>query len=505
MLKSDYTPLRQHKSEKRKHCSSQIITFVGVGLILVAVGIILLSVFLQTPPGPTCSILKNVTTDNVVACLDGLYTVALENGGNRAANTTGYQASVDFVVNALSGTKYNVVVQPFTYVGYRIDGTPTLSLGSSSFQYGTDFSVFSGSASGSSVGKLVYYVGEGCDLAAYSKFPIGAVALVKRGNCTFVLKVINAQLRNASAVIIFNNVVGIFSSQIDPSKIPAFSASDWVGKFLTTFVVNPMVSYSVTSREINISSVNVIAESPDGNENQTIVLGSHLDGVPAGSGINDNGSGSCINLELALTASYDCFPSQKLVFVWFGAEELGLYGSEYYLSSMTPTEQKNIALYLNFDMVGSPNYVLGIFSGSSAPSDIQNSSILIQAQFEKFFNSSKIPRELIDFSGGSDYAWFLSYGIPAGGLGTGAGGIKTYEEKDRFGGVALAPYDLCYHAACDTTSNIDHYALQTNLRAAAFVLESFAVDSALVRMIKPHSVEERENILPPKHNKFLYQ
>jgi len=78
--------------------------------------------------------------------------------------------------------------------------------------------------------------------------------------------------------------------------------------------------------------------------------------------------------------------------------------------------------------------------------------------------------------GGSDYLWFLNYGIPAGGLATGAGSIKSYEERDLFGGVALAPYDLCYHQSCDTVRNIDTFALGVNLHAAASVVEKFAME-----------------------------
>lgn len=57
--------------------------------------------------------------------------------------------------------------------------------------------------------------------------------------------------------------------------------------------------------------------------------------------------------------------------------------------------------------------------------------------------------------GGSDFLPFLKKGIAAGGLLTGAGGIKSMEERKLYGGLANAAMDPCYHKPCDTYDNID--------------------------------------------------
>ena len=72
-------------------------------------------------------------------------------------------------------------------------------------------------------------------------------------------------------------------------------------------------------------TVNILAETPSGDPNRVVVQGSHLDSVPAGPGINDNGSGSAFNLESAIQlANNNIKPRNKIRFAWWGAEELGL-------------------------------------------------------------------------------------------------------------------------------------------------------------------------------------
>jgi Zn-dependent M28 family amino/carboxypeptidase len=90
-------------------------------------------------------------------------------------------------------------------------------------------------------------------------------------------------------------------------------------------------------------SVNVIAETPGGDPNRTVVIGAHLDSVPAGPGINDNGSGSGAILEIAeVYAQQGRTPRNKLRFMWYGAEEIGLIGSTKYVESLTQ-EQKDVS------------------------------------------------------------------------------------------------------------------------------------------------------------------
>ena len=194
----------------------------------------------------------------------------------------------------------------------------------------------------------------------------------------------------------------------------------------------------------------MIAESRDGDPNNVVMAGAHLDSVLRGPGINDNGSGSAAILETAIQMA-KVKPRNKLRFAWWGAEEAGLVGSTAYVAGLSAEEKAKIALYLNFDMVGSPNHVFFIYDGDDSDGvgagPGPGGSAEIEKVFEGFFAARGVPFKGTDFSGRSDYGPFIADGIPAGGLFTGAEGVKTADEAALWGGTAGQPYDPCYHLA----------------------------------------------------------
>jgi aminopeptidase S len=216
---------------------------------------------------------------------------------------------------------------------------------------------------------------------------------------------------------------------------------------------------------------NLIADWPGGDERKVLMTGAHLDSVPAGPGINDNGSGSAAILEVALTvARTGHHPRQHLRFAWWGAEELGLIGSRQYVGTLTPADREAIAGYLNFDMVGSPNPAYYVYDGDSTtgPSGAwPTGSARIEDVLTRALAGRGVRALDADLGGGSDFASFIPVGIPAGGTFTGAGGVMTAEEATVFGGKAGQPYDGCYHQSCDTTANIDGPALDRNADVVA--------------------------------------
>ncbi len=234
-----------------------------------------------------------------------------------------------------------------------------------------------------------------------------------------------------------------------------------------------------TLREPGTTS-NVLAEKEGKNTDNVVMVGAHLDSVPEGPGINDNGSGSAALIEVAEQMA-KVEPQNTLRFAWWGAEEAGLVGSTLYVNTLSDEEFAKIALYLNFDMVGSPNYVFFVYDGDD--SDAVGAgpgpagSDLIEKKFEEFYDSRGIPYKGTDFSGRSDYQAFILNGIPAGGLFTGAEGIKTAEEVALWGGTAGQQYDPCYHQACDTFDNNSDEALETNSDAIAYVTLSYAMST----------------------------
>jgi aminopeptidase S len=212
---------------------------------------------------------------------------------------------------------------------------------------------------------------------------------------------------------------------------------------------------------------NLIAEWPRGDANNVLMAGGHLDGVTAGPGINDNGSGSSGLLEVALTvARQNVAPAKRLRFGWWGAEERGLVGSTFYVNNLPATERAKIKGYLNFDMIGSPNPGYFVYSASGQPSG----SLALQQTFQQYFTSIGVPTEQTSVGGRSDHAAFARAGIPTGGLFTGAEGIKTSAQAQKWGGSSGVAYDRCYHRSCDTTRNINATALDRNSDAIAHAI-----------------------------------
>jgi Zn-dependent M28 family amino/carboxypeptidase len=214
-----------------------------------------------------------------------------------------------------------------------------------------------------------------------------------------------------------------------------------------------------------------------------VMVGAHLDSVQRGPGINDNGSGTAVLLEVAEQMA-KVKPRNRVRFAWWGAEEAGLVGSTAYVEGLKPWQKDKISLYLNFDMLGSPNPVYFIYDGDDSDGvgagPGPEGSAEIEKTFEAFFKARRLPFKGTDFSGRSDYGPFIAEGIPAGGLFTGAEGVKTAEEAGLWGGTAGLPYDPCYHQACDTYANNDNRALRLNADAAALATLKFAMGTPLV-------------------------
>ena len=230
---------------------------------------------------------------------------------------------------------------------------------------------------------------------------------------------------------------------------------------------------------------NVFAETPGGNPDNVVMVGAHLDSVNAGPGIQDNGSGSAAILEVAENMAKSK-PINKVRFALWGAEESGLVGSTHYVATLPADELAKIALYLNFDMIGSPNHVFFVYDGDNsdavgAPAG-PTGSAQIEQLFESYYRGVGESWKGTDFSGRSDYGPFIAAGIdiPSGGLFTGAEGIKTADEAAIWGGTAGVAYDPCYHQACDDYNNINLHAFDVNIDAVAFSTLTYAYSTESV-------------------------
>jgi Zn-dependent M28 family amino/carboxypeptidase len=420
-----------------------------------------------------------VTVNGILGHQRALQRIATANNGTRASGTPGFEASLNYVKGELKKAGYQVTQQEFTFPFFSELAPATLSQVSptaTDYETGT----FSYSGSGDVTGIVVptndvqvppgptpSSSNSGCEAADFPPAPAGpAVALIQRGTCTFGLKAANAEAAGYDAVVIFNEgqpgrqdlLIGTLGTDL-PVTIPVVGLSFADGSAVYQASLSGPVTLSVsTSTEVNLNATtwNLLADSPKGNADKTVVIGAHLDSVVPGPGINDNGSGTATNLEVAKQLSkLGIVPRQKLRFAFWGAEEAGLLGSEHYVANLTDAQLGQLYANLNFDMLGSPNYVRFVYDGdgSDTPDAGPNGSAQIESIFNDYFAGQNLATAPTAFDGRSDYGPFIEVGIPAGGLFSGAEGVKTDAQAAIYGGTAGEPYDACYHQACDTINN----------------------------------------------------
>jgi Zn-dependent M28 family amino/carboxypeptidase len=439
--------------------------------------------------------------------LVALQAIASRNDGNRLAGTPGYDASARYVARRLRAAGYAVRFQELA-IQLVVDRSPpalrTVGAGRRSFRAGRDVATLGYSGSGR-VQAPVLAVDlivpspepnrstSACEASDFAGFRPGAVALVQRGSCRFRSKVENAIAAGASAVIVFNEGNegrrGLFPGTLGAPQmsVPVLGASFAVGDALRGGV---LAGPTGTTVEVEADVLaerrttrNVLAESRTGRPANVVMVGAHLDGVERGPGMNDNGSGAAVVLEIAeqLAARKT---RNRLRFAWWGAEELGLLGSRHYVAGLSDAARSRIALYLNVDMVGSRNFVRFVYDGdgSSTPrrrSRLPAASAAVERVLAGYFTARGLPyRETA--TGGSDHLPFARAGVPVGGLFTGASGRKSAAQAAEFGGRAGRPFDPCYHRACDTLANVDPTALREQAEALAYAVATFADDTSSV-------------------------
>ncbi len=482
---------------------------------------------LAAPPAKVCDTRNNNTMAKLLECvsaegtkehLTAFQRIADQNGGNRAAGLEGYEASVEYVVDTLEAAGWNVSIDEFDYNFIGPSTLEQLSPAQAVYETGA----FSGSGAGEVTGNVIpvdiNLVGDrasdsGCEADDFTGIDWSGpadIALVQRGTCNFGDKAFFAEQAGAEAVIIFNQgnspdrealIVADASSRTDGTSvqhgIPVVGASFQQGVALSA---EGSTAYVFVPEPDPRPQKNVIAELPGKNDDNVVMAGAHLDSVQEGPGINDNGSGSAALLEIAENLS-KVKPQNTIRFAWWGAEEDGLLGSQAYVDGLSQAEKDRIALYLNFDMVASPNYIFMVYDGNEsswpAPVEVPDGSVQIEELFERYYTSVGEPYDDAEFSGRSDYEAFILEGIPAGGLFTGAEVVKTAEQQAIWGGVAGESYDQCYHAACDNLANINQHALEVNVDAIATAVLAFGYSTESVNGVRGTQIPGGLNLPAP--------
>ena len=439
-------------------------------------------------PGPDPDgFADQVKTVEVLTHLEAFQDIADANGGTRASGTPGYAASGDYVQGLLEGAGYAVERQEFTFL-YTETIAQTLTVGGQ--PVGVVAMRFSPSSpEGGVTGPLSAVPAEdatpGCEPTDFGPAVAGTIVLVSRGVCAFGQKQANASAAGALGVVVHNTEPGPLNATLGGpvSGAPAGGISQEDGAALRArLAAEPGLTATLDLRQAteDRTTFNLLAQTPTGDPDNVIMLGAHLDSALAGPGINDNGTGSAAVLQTALELAEVAPTLNAVRFAWWGAEESGLVGSRQYVTGLLPEERARITGYLNFDMVGSPNHVIGVFDADQstyqAPVAVPPGSEALEQLFTDYFDRTGQSWVDTQFSGRSDYQAFTENGVPAGGLFTGADGIKTEAEVALFGGTAGIPYDPNYHTAADDLANVDLTALEVNSQAIAFATLTLAQD-----------------------------
>jgi hypothetical protein len=446
---------------------------------------------------------------------------------SRNSGEPGYKASVDYVAKVMRKAGYNVTIQPYKFFYYAYAARPDFKEISPAAQDYTLASQWNpGQSTGSTTADLQPAGGivvpptpnpsssSGCTAGDFSGFTPGRIALIQRGTCSFGVKVLNAQAAGASGVIIFNegnpgrtdvlsgSLTDASGNRIVPTIPVAFTSFDIGNGLLNEYqdavhagTAPPVMNISIRAIvNPNADDYNVIAESKGGDPNHVLVVDAHLDAI-YGAGMLDNASGSAAILDIAQKMK-NVKPRNKLRFIWFGGEELGLLGSTYYVNNLSPDQLARIRYDLDADVMATPNYSIGILDPAAPdlfgrtvtttfPEQVYQPSTVSRDQSIKYFDS--IGRNHILFSPvGTDAFNFNAAGIPASGMLTGQDCCKTQEEVDLFGGH-LGNYEGNIPSSdggcvdnpfrwCDNLSNNDPEVLTFMSKAFANTVARMAFD-----------------------------
>ena len=429
-----------------------------------------------------------VTIDGVYRHLVELQKIADANDGNRADGTPGYQASVDYVEKALRDKGFDVQTAEFERLSGSKGGRPLLTVAGRDFRVDQASLLLTTPRGGLKALTLRPRRPAGCAAADYRDASVAkAIAVVDDTGCSIVDKQRVALAEGAVGLLVVSR-----ATTARPVGAPAtlFSPGYYGDLTVPVGVIDPSadaalrrtdspVTLVLDNQPVMTTSRNVIAQTKTGDTKNVVVAGAHLDSVQSGPGINDNGTGVAALLESALQLGAEPRTTNAVRFAFWGAGEVSMDGSKDYLKALSQEQLDDIALYLNLDVLGSPNPGYFTDDGDQStqagqPAPVPEGSAGIERLLAGRLNLTGVRPADIPLQRQADYGPFLAAGVPIGGVTTGSSQRKTEVQARLWGGKAGAAFDPNYHTRGDTIDNVDRNALQVMASATAFAVGSYA-------------------------------
>lgn len=426
-----------------------------------------------------------ISADKLLARAEDLFKLAElswheYNRPTRVIGSVGHQASLEYIWATIAklGDYYNLTEQQFpAYSGHVYESR--LVLGDEVIVNASAMSLTPPTRDNEPVhGDLVLVANSGCSPSDYPAAVKNNIALIKRGTCGFGDKSSNASVAGAVAAIIYNSENGTLHGTMgtpNPDHVATFGisleeAQPTLDKLNSGKTVDAIAYIDAVVSTIH--TLNIVAQTTEGDPDNCVMLGAHSDSVPEGPGINDDGSGSLSLLEVA-TELTNYTVNNCVRFAWWAAEEEGLIGSDFYAASLSQEENQKVRLFMDYDMMSSPNYAYQIYNATNKDSPAGSEEL--RDLYVEWYEKHDLNYTFIPFDGRSDYDGFIRAGIPAGGIATGAEGIKSKAEAKVFGGKAGDWYDPCYHQLCDDVGNVNMTAWKINTKLIAHSVATYAV------------------------------
>jgi Zn-dependent M28 family amino/carboxypeptidase len=468
----------------------------------------------KSPPAPAGDLGRELASK---ATVDGMYThlrklqeIADANDRTRADGTPGYQASVDYVAQALRDKGFDVQTPEFDRLSTTRRGNPTLTVAGQGYSVDQASLLLTTAPGGLSAVTLRPQKPAGCVAADYGTVSVsGAIAVVDDTGCSVVDKHNAAVARGAVGLLVV--------SQPGPEGSPPDLFTPGYYQQLTVPVAvigndanaalrrtSAPVRLTLDSKAAMVKSRSVVAQTKSGDTSNVVLVGAHLDSGQAGPGINDNGSGVAAVLETAAALGSQPQISNAVRFAFWGSEETGMDGSTKYVRSLNRDQLNDIALYLNLDTLGSPN--AGYFtddgdqSGQPNPdlpaSDVPVGAAGIERTLAGYLNLAGIRPADVPLGRTTDYWPFLTAGVPVGGVTTGVGQTKTAVQARLWGGKAGVAFDPNNRTALDTIENVNRDALSVTGPGVAFAVGTYAQSIQGVNGVPSHDQRHRAPVGP---------